>query len=301
MPDHAVRQRPAYSLIIHNRISQRIGSERQEQEKQQRLCSNEAAHVVDVPLLSTCPMRDTVYLMFLDTAPTDENELDKKSITAFQDIMQAKLFELVDRTVRRFQAPPHVSHVELLLFNDLSRVRHHFATYLFEYAKWRLTDSYYKVNPTGVWRAVPIVWPGIGDKVRQECDEHKQTPYSIVRYLTTLQSVHWLVRKLPGFFVETRKHKAHCSNLTSRILQIATRELSNGSTSFPPDIACTYGPSRLYNTATAYVEQNSGSCCQWHSSSGSSGSGSVVVSKHTQITPTIIAVASTTHQAIHEP
>lgn len=154
---------------------------------------------------------------------------------------------IIHSALHTFQPEPVLYHCELLVppsaDTAYNEPRVHHATYIGQQSGWQDNSKsvdFYLVQNACRWRAVPIFAQRAAARVRAECDRQLQTPYSLLRYVTS-SNVRPL-RALAGLLDDSRAAPAHCATLTTRVLQ-----KSLGADVGLPHASAYYGPSTLYN------------------------------------------------------
>lgn len=130
----------------------------------------------------------------------------------------------VNAIIESMQPSPSILHVELCFAPGASDDAN-FATYLGSRAGWGKSfpgqREFYLGHNVSSWRAVPVVGRNASDRVRQECDHHISTPYSVARYLSSVPPFRALAALLP----DGVGAPAHCATLAARILKRSLSEL----------------------------------------------------------------------------
>jgi hypothetical protein len=144
---------------------------------------------------------------------------------------------LIDLAVRNFQPVPSVVHCELFIPPSNSKDQKHFATYIGREGGWydkdSTSDSFYFGAST--WRAIPIAVSHASTILRQECQSHCGTPYSLLKYPFSAAPL----RAFAGLLPDRNLTSAHCATLSARTL---ARALPGIGLKHPP---AWYGPSTL--------------------------------------------------------
>lgn len=146
------------------------------------------------------------------------------------------LERLLDGLVKTMQPSPAMTHVELCMAPTHDHRDMHFATYLGSHAGWGRSmggqRQFYLGDNAPNWRAIPIVSQDASNRLRQECEKHVDTPYSLLKYVCALPPV----RAVAGLIPDAAKTPAHCAILTARCIRAALTdiELSHPSHWFGP-------------------------------------------------------------------
>lgn len=167
------------------------------------------------------------FLLFVDPKPPDNAPPKPYSLTV----------RILGALSRTFQSWPGMLHTELLFVMSDGKC-HHFSTYIESNANWRQTDSYYAQNR---WHALPIA---IGAEVQTlvaRCNECRNAPYSIWRYILSTSTLGWLAHLVQ----DQPTSPAHCGGLMARALH-DVRHLQW--------LSPQYSPSSLYATTAAQLK-----------------------------------------------
>ena len=152
----------------------------------------------------------------------------------------------LDAVVQTMQPTPAMTHSELLIPPEHEADDMHFAVYLGKNANWGRAfagGAKFYLDPNGnakSWRAIPIMGQDAVERVRRECDKHRETPYGSAYRLFNypfsvppLRSFAWMLDDAPGA-------PAHCASLVARCLRRSMPELNLTNAS------AWYGPSTLF-------------------------------------------------------
>lgn len=131
---------------------------------------------------------------------------------------------LLDSVVQFAQPAPSVTHVELV-FPPSEIQEMHFATYIGSKAGFGSSfcnqRSFYLGENASHWRAIPIFAKNASVRLRSECEKHKDTKYSLMRYIFAVPPFRAIASLLP----ESEGSPAHCANLSAKCLKNALPEL----------------------------------------------------------------------------
>ena len=180
---------------------------------------------------ATGPCSDIVFLMCLTpTPPTAEWSIGQR---------------LIDFVVRTFQPCPSIVHCELFLPPSSTKDQKHFASYIGREAGWydndKSSESFYFGANTGKWRAIPIAVSHAATILRNECNGHCGTPYSLLKYPFSAAPL----RAFAGWLPDQNLTSGHCATLSARVL---ARALPGVGLRHP---AAWYGPSTLMIEASS--------------------------------------------------
>lgn len=175
------------------------------------------------------PCSDIVFLMcMLPTTPTQDWSIAQR---------------LIDLAVRTFQPCPSIVHCELFVPPSDAKDKKHFATYIGRKGGWydgdRSSDAFY--FGASKWRAIPIAVSHAATILRNECNGHCGTPYSLLKYPFSAAPL----RAFAGLLPDQNLTSGHCATLSARVLN---RALPGVGLRHP---AAWYGPSTLMIEASS--------------------------------------------------
>ena len=176
-------------------------------------------------------------VLFLERASRSRAQVDKREAEK-----ESLFVRLLDYLVVKLQPSPALLHAELVLISHSGECNH-FATYLFDKARWRQSGSeYYSSNQ---WRALPLDGTDAVKQMALRCDQEENAPYSIWKYPLATRPF----RALAKFCSERPMASCHCASLTARIIRsvVGDRIL--------PHRAAQYSPSTLYNEMCANIAE----------------------------------------------
>ena len=133
--------------------------------------------------------------------------------------------KVLDGLVQFAQPSPAVTHVELLFPPSSKDKEMHFASYIGAKAgfgsSFHNQRSFYLGENSGQWRAVPITAKKAALRLRTECEKHKDTQYSMLRYVFAVPPLRAIASLLP----ESVGSPGHCANISAKCLKNALPEL----------------------------------------------------------------------------
>ena len=157
-------------------------------------------------------LADVVFLLLLDGKP------EANPNWTFAE-------EVLDGLVQFAQPSPAVTHVELLFPPSSKHKEMHFASYIGAKAgfgsSFRNQHSFYLGDNSGQWRAVPLTAKQAALRLRTECEKHKHTQYSLMRYTFAVPPLRAIASLLP----ESVGSPGHCANISARCLKNAIPEI----------------------------------------------------------------------------
>ena len=157
-------------------------------------------------------LADVVFLLLLDGSP------EPNPNWTFAE-------KVLDGIVQLAQPAPAVTHVELLFPPSSKHREMHFASYIGAKAgfgsSFHNQRSFYMGANAGQWRAVPITAKQASPRLRKECEKHRNTEYSLIRYIFAVPPLRAISSVLP----ESTGSPGHCANISAKCLRNALPEL----------------------------------------------------------------------------
>lgn len=133
--------------------------------------------------------------------------------------------KMLDGLVQFVQPAPSVTHVEILFPPSEQHGEMHFATYIGAKAgfgsSFNNQRSFYLGDNSGQWRAIPIFAKHASTRLRAECEKHKNTEYSLGRYIFAIPPFRSFSFLLP----DAIGSPSHCANIAAKCLKRALPEL----------------------------------------------------------------------------